>query len=63
MFPPSKRIMEDVDKVLLALPIIQQARGTTAQGTCESNGKRKRAQADGVKKKRRGYGSRVRRKA
>ena len=55
MFPPSKRIMEDVDKVLLALPIIQEARGTTVQGICERNGKRKRAQADGVKNKRGGH--------
>ena len=54
MFPPSKRIMEDVDKVLLALPIIQAARGTTVQGICESNGKRKCAEAGGVKNKRGG---------
>ena len=54
MFPSSKRIMEDVDKVLLALPIIQEARGVTVQGICERNGKRKRAEAHGVKNKRGG---------
>ena len=62
MFPPSKRIMEDVDKVLLALPTTQEARGTTVQGTCERSGKRKRAEAGGAKKKRGGHTTKGERK-
>ena len=49
--PPSKRIIEDVDKVFAAHPIIYQAKGVTIQGLCERNGKRKAAEASGVKAK------------
>eukprot|EP00936_MAST-01D_sp_MAST-1D-sp1_P002372 g2372.t1 len=52
--PPSKRIIEDVDKVFAALPIIYQAKGVTIQGLGERNGKRKAAEASGVKAKRGG---------
>jgi len=52
--PPSKRIIEDVDKVFAALPIIYQAKGVTTQGLGERNGKRKAAEASGVKAKRGG---------
>ena len=62
MFPPSKGIMGGVDKVLLALPTIQEARGTAVQGTCERNGKRKRAEAGGAKEKRGGHTTKGERK-